>query len=164
MFEMQPRLIKTQQKEILASLLVLPEDEAVHGADLGDLVIGSKQPQVLLVALLVGIQLGLDAGGIVASDLGITSSTGPGTDLLRGRQQVDGSEARREVRTDGRGNDKDHGLVRGADSEGLLGSDHGRTEVKRVTAALRDPAVIDLQELADQLGELFILKALFSLK
>jgi hypothetical protein len=42
-----------------------------------------------------------------------------------------------------------------------LGADHGGAEVERVATALGDPAVVDLQELADQLGELLVLKALF---
>lgn len=153
-------MFRFEAKGELASLLVLPEDKAVHGADLGDLVVGSKEPQVLLVTLLVGIQLGLDARGIVASDLGITRSAGPGTDLVRGRQQVDGVESRGEVRADGGGNDKDQGLVRCTHSKGLLGTDHGGAEVERVAATLGNPAVIDLQVLANQLDQLFVLKIL----
>lgn len=156
----QDRSVQLGGHQLGLALLVLPVHKAVHGANLGHLVIGAKQPQVLLEAFLVGIQLGLDAGGIVASDLGITSAAGPGTDLIRGGQQVDSSKARREVRTHGGGNDEDHGLVRGANAEGLLGADHGRAQVQGVTTALGDPAVIDLEELANALDKLIILEAL----
>lgn len=156
----QDLTVQSRGDQLGLALLVLPVDKAVHGTDLGDLMVLTKQPQVLLESLLVGIQLRLDARGIVASDLGITGTAGPGTNLLGRGQQVHGGESRGEVRTDGGGNDKDHGLVRGADTERLLSTDHGRTEVKGVTTALGDPTIIDLQELADELGQLLALEAL----
>jgi len=142
------------------ALLVLPVNKAVHGADLSDLMVLSKQPQVLLESFLVGIQLRLDARGIVASDLGITSTTGPGTDLLGRRQQVHGRKAGGEVRTDGGSNDKDHSLVGSSDTQGFLGTNHGRAQVQGVAATLGDPTIIHLQELANQLCQLFAFEAL----
>ena len=45
--------LETRRDQLLAAVTVPQQDEQVHGPDLGNIVIWSKQPQALLTAVLL---------------------------------------------------------------------------------------------------------------
>lgn len=138
---------------LLARLGVAQGDEEVHGADLGDVLLGAEEPEVLLEAAAGGLQLGQDAGGVVGAELLVADAAGPGADGVVGGLEGDGLEAGGVVGADGRGDDEEEGRAGGADAEGLLGADQGRAQVERVAALDGDEALLELGEAADEVGE-----------
>ena len=59
---------------LLARLAVAHGDEHVHGADLGDVVLGAVQPEVLHVALGDSVLLRRNGGGVVGAELVCTNA------------------------------------------------------------------------------------------
>lgn len=90
--------------------------------------------------------------------LAITSATGPSTDIGLCSTKGNGRESSLVVRANGRGNHKNCGTVRGPDSKGLLCPNGRWTQVQRVPSLIRDPAVLDFQELLDTREELSLVK------
>lgn len=138
---------------LLARLLVLEGDEHVHGADLGDVLLLAKEPQVLLEAAAGGLELGQDAGGVVGAELLVADAAGPGAHGVVGGLERDGLEARGVVGADGTGDDVQQGAAGRANSQSLLRANHGRAEVERVAALVGNELLLELGELGNQLNE-----------
>lgn len=66
-----------REREILAPVVSLNNDKAIHLSHLSHLVFFPQYPQDLLIALLSCLALRLEAWSIVYSKLELTRSTGP---------------------------------------------------------------------------------------
>ena len=89
------------KKSGYTALLVDPERKQVHRADFGNLVAGAEQPQVLGIALFGSLGLRLNAGRVVAADLGRASAARERAHVLRVCKELDGVKARLVVGSDG---------------------------------------------------------------
>jgi len=108
----------------LVGAVGLPEDdEHVHGADLGKIVLGAVEPEILGVSKLSSLLLGEDAWGVVDSELVGTSATGSSAHVFRGAEERDRLEALGVVGANGGEDDEEKCFVRWAYANGLLSTD-----------------------------------------
>jgi hypothetical protein len=76
----QPGPRETRGKR--TAVFTLQQHEQVHRPDLGQLVVGAEEPEDLLVALLAGLDLRDEAGGVVGAELVAACPAGVGADVL----------------------------------------------------------------------------------
>ena len=149
--------VKRSGDDLALALLVLPNNQEVHGANLIDHIIGAK-PEDLLEALLGGLALDGNGASIVAAKLEGTRSSGPGAVVLGVDQELDGLEASGIVGADGGVDDEELNGIRRSNAEGLVVADGGGAEVKRVTLLGGDPALVHLDELLNTVEKVGIVE------
>lgn len=83
--------IKRSRDQFTSSFGFFPEEELIHGTNLSDFI--SKEPEDLGVSLFSGFTLGMKCHGVVSSALDVSSTTGPGADILGVSVQLNGSKS-----------------------------------------------------------------------
>ena len=110
------------------------DDHEVHAAELLDVLLRDVVEEADLVAALrVGLLLGKQGGGVVASGLGRPGPSAPGTVVLGGHPDGDGLQAVREVGAGGRGDDVVVHHSGGAHAQEGLGGEGEGTQVEGLT-------------------------------
>jgi hypothetical protein len=134
-------VIKRSSNKLQLAFGVVPDNEEVTSASLGDLAVWAEQPQDLIKAQSLGLAVGLQGRTVVRTELGVAEAAGPGTDGIRGR----GVESKAltglgfgvllhfgEVRP-GDGNNEEEGFLGHLDTEVGTVTDNGGTDVEERT-------------------------------
>ena len=105
---------------MLTSLVVLDDQEHVHGSGFGEILVLAEEPENLLAALLLRAQVDVDGRAVVAADFAVSDAARKGSYVLRIGQKSDWLEASWEVGTNRAGNYEKQGVVARADTESGL--------------------------------------------
>lgn len=136
--------------QLSLALLVDPEEEDVHRTSLHDNSVGAHA-QDLAVALLFPLVSGQNRRSVVGSQLVGSVTTRPGTHMVLICDQLDRLEAGGVVRTRRRADSVQHASLGWMNAEeGIRGNARG-TKVEGVTLSLRNPVLIDTDQLLDSL-------------
>ncbi|KAI3479786.1 hypothetical protein L1887_58181 [Cichorium endivia] len=140
--------------------LVAEDDKEVHGAHLGELPVGTKQPEHLVVALLERLHGGLRGAGVVGGELVAARSAGPGTHDVGAREQADGLGARagRVVVAYGAADAEELRLGGDTHAERVGRADERGAQVERLALAVRHIVAVEADERLDELDELVAVK------
>lgn len=123
---------------------VVPDDEEVASASLGDLAVLAEQPQNLIKAHGLRLTVGLQRRTVVGAKFGPTETTGPGTDGIRRRSEK--LQALRGLGLTlllnlgeigpGDGNDEEQSLLRNLDTQVRAVTNDGRAEIQEGAGTL----------------------------
>lgn len=80
-------VLKRSSNKLQLAFGIVPDNEEVTGASLGNLTVGAEQPQNLIKAQSLGLAVGLQGRTVVRTELGVTEAAGPGADGI-GRRGV----------------------------------------------------------------------------
>ena len=106
--------------KLLTSLVVLDDQEHVHGSGLGEVLIWAEEPEDLLTTLLLSSQVDIDSRTVVAAHLDVTNTAWKSSDVLRVSQEGYGLEPGREIGSDRTGDNVEQGIIARADAKGRL--------------------------------------------
>ena len=104
------------------------------------------QPQNLGVALLLGAGTGAVGGGVVTAALGVARTALDGADVLVLDHDAHGVDALLVVAAYGGGDDHEGGVMDGVNAQGLVVTEHQRTEVERGTGGGGSPILLHVHE------------------
>ena len=135
-------------------------EEAVHGADFLDiLVLNAVEPQGLLVAELVRLDLRDQGCRVVAAALGEAGAARACTGVLVLDEDLYRIDAGGVVSADRRAYDDELVGAGGANAQMRLGRDDERTDVKAGALCVRYPVLIKLDDRLDRLDEILYRQA-----
>ena len=130
-------------------------EEAVHRADfLYILVLHAVQPQGLLIAEVVRLDLRNQAGCVVAAALGKAGAARAGTGVFVLNEDLDRVDAGGIVRADRRAHDDELVCPGRANAEVRLGCNDERTDIQAGAFLMRYPVLIDRDQRLDRLDEI----------
>ena len=130
-------------------------EEAVHGTDFLDiLVLDAVQPQGLLIAEIMCLDLRDQGGRVVAAALGEAGTTRACTGVLVLNEDLNRVNTGGVVCANRRADDDELVGLRGADTQMRLGCDDKRADVQRSALSMRNPILFALDQCLDSLNEI----------
>ena len=147
-------LVQARRHELLLAVGIFHEDENVHGANFGNLVILAEEPQHLLTAIFFRLFADPQRGRVVAAHLSKAATARPRPHKLRVGQEVDGLDSGGEIGSNRAQQHEEQSLVGGSDSQSGFSANQRGPNIKGGAGAMRDPLLFELDESPHALEQL----------